>query len=216
MNCLVTAGPTFEPLDDVRRLTNFSTGTLGSELANHLVQSGHTVTLLLGEAATYGGTLRAHSIERFTTTTDLHDRLRRLPHPRFDAVFHAAAVSDFRFGRIWQPTAGGGLLEPPARKLPTREGALWAELLPTPKIIAELRGWFSRARLIGWKYEVAGSREEAVAKAAAQIVAGQTDGCVVNGRAYGSGYGLVTGDARCTHLADHNALFQTLAALLEG
>ena len=36
MNCLVTAGPTFEPLDDVRRLTNFSTGRLGTELANFL------------------------------------------------------------------------------------------------------------------------------------------------------------------------------------
>ena len=36
MNCIVTAGPTFEPLDDVRRLTNFSTGRLGTELANFL------------------------------------------------------------------------------------------------------------------------------------------------------------------------------------
>jgi len=36
MNCIVTAGPTYEPLDDVRRLTNFSTGRLGTELANFL------------------------------------------------------------------------------------------------------------------------------------------------------------------------------------
>ena len=36
MNCVVTAGPTYEPLDDVRRLTNFSTGKLGSQLGDFL------------------------------------------------------------------------------------------------------------------------------------------------------------------------------------
>ena len=36
MNCIVTAGPTYEPMDNVRRLTNFSTGKLGTELANFL------------------------------------------------------------------------------------------------------------------------------------------------------------------------------------
>ena len=41
MNCVVTAGPTYEPLDEVRRLTNFSTGRLGTELANTLTRHGH-------------------------------------------------------------------------------------------------------------------------------------------------------------------------------
>src|SRR5947209_3565355 len=45
MHCVVTAGPTYESLDEVRRLTNFSTGKLGSELANFLAARGHTVTL---------------------------------------------------------------------------------------------------------------------------------------------------------------------------
>jgi phosphopantothenoylcysteine synthetase/decarboxylase len=49
MNCIVTAGPTYEPLDDVRRLTNFSTGRLGTELANFLAARGHKVILLIGE-----------------------------------------------------------------------------------------------------------------------------------------------------------------------
>jgi len=33
MKCIVTAGPTYEELDEVRRMANFSTGTLGTELA---------------------------------------------------------------------------------------------------------------------------------------------------------------------------------------
>jgi phosphopantothenoylcysteine synthetase/decarboxylase len=40
MNCIVTAGPTYEPLDEVRRLTNFSTGRLGTELANFINELG--------------------------------------------------------------------------------------------------------------------------------------------------------------------------------
>ena len=36
MHCIVTAGPTHEPIDKVRRLTNHSTGRLGTGLAKHL------------------------------------------------------------------------------------------------------------------------------------------------------------------------------------
>ena len=67
MNCIVTAGPTYENLDNVRRLTNFSTGRLGTELANFLAARGHDVTLLIGEQATYAGERRAQRVELFTT-----------------------------------------------------------------------------------------------------------------------------------------------------
>ena len=50
MQCIVTAGPTFEPLDKVRRLTNFSTGRLGSELANFLAARGHETWAATGKA----------------------------------------------------------------------------------------------------------------------------------------------------------------------
>ena len=62
MNCIVTAGPTYQPLDDVRRLTNFSTGRLGTELANFLAARGHQVTLLVGEQASYSGERRAQQV----------------------------------------------------------------------------------------------------------------------------------------------------------
>ncbi|SVB07858.1 uncharacterized protein METZ01_LOCUS160712, partial [marine metagenome] len=51
MHCLVTAGPTIEPIDEVRRLTNHSTGRLGCSLADALSHAGHRVTLLLSEVA---------------------------------------------------------------------------------------------------------------------------------------------------------------------
>ena len=54
-----------KPLDDVRRLTNFSTGRLGTELANFLAARGHHVTLLIGESATYAGERRAQRGQNF-------------------------------------------------------------------------------------------------------------------------------------------------------
>src|SRR3974390_3360726 len=152
MRCIVTAGPTFEPLDKVRRLTNFSTGRRGSELVNYLSSRGHEVRLLIGRQATWRGERRANRVETFTTTGDLRQRLQALASLGTNAVFHAAAVSDFAFGKVWRRSAGGQLTETYHGKIPTREGTLLAELVPTAKIIGELRGWFPKARLVGWKY----------------------------------------------------------------
>jgi phosphopantothenoylcysteine decarboxylase/phosphopantothenate--cysteine ligase len=191
MNCVVTAGPTFEPLDDVRRLTNFSTGRLGSELANFLASRGHQVTLLLGQQATYSGEHHVSQVKTFTTTTNLRERLQAMSKQPVQALFHAAAVSDFSFGKIWRRAASGALTEMKARKLTTRAGVLMAELLPTPKIIAELRDWFPHALIVGWKYEVEGDRAGAVRQAEKQLTECRTDACVANGPAYGAGFGLV-------------------------
>ena len=52
MHIVVTCGPSYEPIDAVRRITNFSTGELGIILANTLRNAGHTVTCLRGVSAT--------------------------------------------------------------------------------------------------------------------------------------------------------------------
>ena len=214
MKCIVTAGPTYEPLDGVRRLTNFSSGRLGSELANFLAARGHDTTLLIGQQATYCGERRAGRIETFTTTADLRDRLQTLAGRSVDAVFHAAAVSDFTVGKVWRRAPKGQLTEIHSGKLPTREGTLLAELAPTPKIIADLREWFPHAWLVGWKYEVEGGRAGVVRLAQQQMADCRTDACVANGTAYGAGFGLVRRGGAVTHLRDTAALFAALEELI--
>jgi phosphopantothenoylcysteine synthetase/decarboxylase len=214
MKCIVTAGPTYEPLDGVRRLTNFSSGRLGSELANFLAGRGHDTTLLIGQQATYCGERRVRRVETFTTTADLRDRLQALGGRDVDAVFHAAAVSDFTIGRVWRRAPRGQLAEVHAAKLPTREGTLLAELAPTPKIIADLREWFPHGWLVGWKYEVEGGRAEAIRRAEQQITDCRTDACVANGPAYGAGFGLVSRGTGTMHLPDTAALFAALEELI--
>jgi len=211
MHCIVTAGPTYESLDNVRRLTNFSTGRLGSELVNYLAAQGHEVTLLIGQQATWRGERRAHRVELFTTTAHLRERLRALASASVDAVFHAAAVSDFAFGKIWRRSPQGDFLtEIKSGKLSTREGTLLAELVPTPKIIAQLRDWYPSACLVGWKYEVDGNRAGVIELARKQIAECRTDACVANGPAYGDGFGLVRLGGEWEHREDAKALFEAL------
>ena len=164
MKCVVTAGPTFELLDQARRLTNFSTGRLGTELANFLTARGHDVTLLLGEQSTHCGERNAANVIRFATTADLSAKREALAQQNCDAVFHAAAVSDFMFGKVWSRAASGELTEIKSGKFSTRQGNLLAELVPTPKIIASLRDWFPKAQIVGWKYELDGDRAAADTK----------------------------------------------------
>jgi len=213
MRCVVTAGPTYEPLDQVRRLTNFSTGRLGSELVNFLGARGHEVTLLLGQLATWRGERHAARVETFTTTADLGNRLRALVGTQVDAVFHAAAVSDFSFGKVWQRSPAGALSELKSGKLSTRQGTLLAELVPTQKIIAQLRDWFPQACLVGWKYEVDGDKDAVIASAKAQLAEFRTDACVANGPAYGEGFGVVSRVGESVHCPDMAALFRALEEL---
>jgi phosphopantothenate---cysteine ligase (CTP) len=215
MAILVTAGPTYENLDQVRRLTNFSTGALGSELAGFLAGQGHEVTLLLGQTSTHP--VRASDaavIERFTTTADLMDRMQAKAGPGFTAVFHVAAVSDFCFGQVYRRGPQGDLQPLTPGKLSTREGTLWAELVPTPKIIERLRDWFPQAFLAGWKYEVDGDCNSALAHALDQIERCRTDACVLNGPAYGPGFGLIRVGGSLQHLSDKSSLYSCLAQFL--
>jgi phosphopantothenate---cysteine ligase (CTP) len=213
MNCLVTAGPTFEPLDDVRRLTNFSTGRLGTELAHYLAARGHRVTLLIGESATYKGECMAATVKPFSTTADLRAKVKSFSGKKVDAIFHAAAVSDFGFGKLFACDAAG---KPkpftPSRKISTRGGNLFVELVPTPKIIAELRSWFPKVKIIGWKFEVDGDRADSLRSAKKQLEDCATDFCVANGPAYGKGFGLVSADTQ-KHFANAEKLFAALEAV---
>jgi phosphopantothenoylcysteine decarboxylase/phosphopantothenate--cysteine ligase len=214
MKCIVTAGPAYEELDEVRSLTNFSTGTLGTELANFLTARGHEVELLRGTLSTCQIESKALRTRAFATSADLRRRLQKLRSRKPAAVFHAAAVSDFAFGKIWSRAADGKLTEIKSPKISTRGGPILAELVAAPKIISELRGWFPGARLVGWKYELEGNRARAIARATELIAENKTDACVINGRAYGAGYGLLTDNGRCRHLADKERLFDALEEIL--
>ena len=93
MRTLITAGPTYEPIDPVRFIGNRSSGQMGSALAEAALAAGQEVTLVLGPvtAAMPSGVRR---IDIFSSK-DLLDAVLR-EFPSHDLLIMAAAVADFR------------------------------------------------------------------------------------------------------------------------
>jgi phosphopantothenoylcysteine synthetase/decarboxylase len=211
MKVIVTCGPSYEPVDQVRRLTNFSTGELGILLANRLARDGVEVLCLKGEAATTSLTLDTDRAIPFSTNAHLHELLTTIAQrEQISAVFHAAALCDFKVRQVLD--AKGEELN--FAKISSRAGLLQLTLEPAPKLIGELRALFPKAFLIGWKYEVNGTREDALAKAREQIAENQTNTCVVNGAAYGKGFGFLNEEGQLRELPDKLALCEFLACQL--
>jgi len=91
---LISAGPTYEPIDAVRFIGNRSSGRLGSALADHAQATGWAVTLLLGPNAVLPINPGVEVV-RFESTADLESLLQtRLPDT--DTLIMAAAVADYR------------------------------------------------------------------------------------------------------------------------
>ena len=185
MRLVVTCGPSYEPIDEVRRITNFSTGELGVRLANALASAGHEVVCFKGLSATFALPLENATFVPFSTNDDLREKLIALPdRDEIGAFFHIAALCDYRIQQVVQ---SGAVCV--AKKVSSRAGEVTLTLEPATKLIGELRALFPRSRIVGWKYELEGSREEAIEKARLQVTENHTDACVINGAAYGSGFG---------------------------
>lgn len=187
MNVLITCGPAWEPLDGMRRLTNASTGKLGSVLARLLLEAGHSVTVFRGDMATAELPPAAAETKSFGTNDDLARGLAAWSaNHTVDVLLHAAALCDFKLAAV-RDSDGREL--GPVRKLSSRSGRLQIELEPATKVLPLLRGWFPKARIVGWKYELDGGRPGALSAAWRQFREANTDACVVNGTAWGEGFG---------------------------
>ena len=207
MRVIITCGPSFEPIDGVRRLTNFSTGELGLLLAAELSRAGHEVTCMKGEGSVSHVDSGGARVITFSTNADLLAQLRGLAACGAGAVFHAAALCDYRVKSV--RGADGAALN--AAKLPSRAGELTLTLEPAVKLLPELRALFPAAKITGWKYELDGDRDGAMAVAREQLAACRTDACVVNGSAWGAGFGFLEPGRDVVSLADKPALCACLA-----
>ena len=208
MKVIVTTGPSYEPIDEVRRITNFSTGELGLLLANALANAGCEVFCLKGTYATSSIPLSKGHLAGFTTNDDLHEKLVRLAVEHdIAALFHVAALCDYKVARVADERGA----RQSAAKIESRAGALALALEPARKVIAGLREVFPKATLVGWKYELNGARSDAQAKVWRQIRECRTDACVVNGRAWGEGFGFCTPPDSVRELADKQSVAEFLA-----
>lgn len=134
LRVLVTGGGTTEPIDGVRVLSNTSTGATSALIAGHFARCGHEVTLLRARSA-----VRAEAgtrDETFGTFAELDAALTRLLRGAdFDAVIHAAAVSDFAVDAI----VVDGVSHPPGGAKLGSDAAPTLRLRRNPKLLDTLR-----------------------------------------------------------------------------
>ncbi len=137
---LVTSGPTSVPVDDMRVITNRSTGEMGRILANAFSAAGGDVTLLEGVSATTLALRRKVKVAKFIFFDELAGLFSAHLKKRPDIVIHAAAVSDFRPEKILKG------------KVPSCDKTQW-HLVATPKLINRVKRYAPNALLVGFKFE---------------------------------------------------------------
>jgi len=97
MHFLITAGPTREPIDPVRYLSNRSSGKMGYALAEAALEAGHSVTLVSGPVAlTAPEGLTLNPVE---TAQQMHDAVATRINEADIAIF-CAAVADYRVASV--------------------------------------------------------------------------------------------------------------------
>lgn len=190
MKILVTAGNTQSPIDQVRCITNIFSGRTGARIAVHAHDRGHEVTLLTSHPEVLRDMPSARSTvlprEQVATYTTYHqlaaaleDRIRNQP---WDAIIHAAAVSDYEVTGSFAPAesttmdrealtwhdaqADPRFVPADAGKISSSHRELWLRLEPTVKLVDQFRTpWGFSGLLLKFKLEVGVTEEELAQRA---------------------------------------------------
>lgn len=143
---LLTAGPTQEPLDPVRYISNRSSGKMGYALAEAAAARGARVILVSGPVHLPA----PHGVELVNVRTALEMRDKVMEHlPAASIVIKAAAVADFHLSKV------------PDQKVKKTAARLSLEFDPTPDILAELGRKKGDYLLIGFAAETQNVQQEA-------------------------------------------------------
>jgi len=162
LKILVTAGPTVEPMDPVRYITNRSTGKMGYALARAGCQRGASVVLVSGPTS-----LKPPSGVAFCGVKTAEEMRKAVFEncSECDMIIKAAAVTDYRPRQSAQ------------QKIKKDGDSLLLEMVKTPDILAELGGTRKESSLIlvGFAAEtedlLSNAREKLSAKGLDMIVA---------------------------------------------
>lgn len=196
---LITAGPTWVPIDAVRVISNTATGETGILFAEKLLRLGAGVTLLLGPVPVCCLNRKIRLL-RFAFFDELKNTLlKEITSRKYDAVIHTAAVSDY------------GPREPFKQKIGSGRRRLDLRLMPTPKLIDAIKKIDKDIYLVGFKFEPNAGRAGLIKKARSMMARSRADLTVAN-TVYGGRYQayIVSDRAVDGPLKDKEALAQRL------
>lgn len=149
MRILITAGPTREPIDAVRYLSNFSSGKMGYALASSAKARGHKVILVTGPVSQ--PLPKGAIVKQVETTSEMRGAVLKYL-PSADCLIMAAAVSDYRPVEIIKG------------KLKKDKKVLNLKLIRNPDILKEVGAKFRNKILVGFALETGNLLREAQKK----------------------------------------------------
>lgn len=161
---LITAGGTKEKIDDVRFITNRSSGKMGAAIADACFERGAEVLLLRAKNSI---TPRYHMHEELFETAEELSSLIKKYAPVYDICFHSAAVSDFSVKNKIQG------------KLSSETGAV-LQLEPQKKIIDQIKKINPHIKLIAFKAEYESDQNILKQLAYKKLKASQADAVIAN------------------------------------
>ncbi len=148
---LVTAGPTYEPIDPVRFIGNQSSGKMGVAIAKELHDRGAEVTLIIGPSQ-MGISANGISLVRVTTADEMYTACHE-SFEKADITVMAAAVADYK------------PVDKATEKIKKREEKLTLELTKTKDILKSLGEKKKKGQvLVGFALETNNEKEHTLEK----------------------------------------------------
>lgn len=178
---LITAGPTREYIDDIRFMTNSSSGKMGLALAKEALNQGADVTLVIGKGSTVAPPPGIRSVWAETTQEMTDAALSEIDRKKQDVIISVAAISDFTFEKF-------------EGKIPSKE-EVSVKLTPLPKLVEIIREKYPSTYMVGFKAEYNVSDEELIKRAKNKLKESKLDMVVANDVAKeGAGFGTDTNE----------------------
>lgn len=172
---LISAGATFEKVDEFRGITNLSSGKTGVEIARQAYIRGADVTLICGQMTV--DVPHSFNVIDVKSVGDMQSAIRK-EVPSQDVFISAAAVSDFI------PVNDGGQTKISSSR------DITLKLVRAPKIINEIKRLNPNIFLVGFKAEYGTSQEELISFARKRMEESDADLMVANDLSTeGAGFG---------------------------
>lgn len=172
---LITAGPTYQAIDPVRFIGNFSTGKMGIAIANEAVRQGAEVHLVLGPSAEKNIDNKIH-LHKVVSAQQMYEAAVA-QFETCDMAILAAAVADYTPAEV------------APQKIKKKGDELILTLIPTVDILASLGKLKTTQKLIGFALET----ENEVENAQLKLQKKNLDAIVLNSlRDKGAGFGTDT------------------------
>lgn len=172
---LITAGPTYQAIDPVRFIGNFSTGKMGIAIANEAVRQGAEVHLVLGPSAEKNIDNKIH-LHKVVSAQQMYEAAVA-QFETCDMAILAAAVADYTPAEV------------APQKIKKKGDKLTLTLIPTIDILASLGKLKTTQKLIGFALET----ENEVENAQIKLQKKNLDAIVLNSlRDKGAGFGTDT------------------------